>query len=375
MLNGVSSLMVLFLPLVVVRRLVSCSENAVLLLSIFLIALDPLLIRYSSLPMTEVACAAILLCAVSLLTQAFEWNSRHESETKGRSILLASFAGLMFAAGSLVRPVVLVAFAATMFVITLNSLPSLRRNKPTGVEARDSLVGKFRLIVTVLIGFVIGMSPWIVRNWLQFEQIIPATTHGGYTLALGNNTDFYRDVIRGTDQFPWDGDALDRWQKRMIQQANLDGIPADSETANDAWYYQQAKAAIANDWSSFASSCWLRLCRFWAISTADESVPQSVRMLTSGWYAVVWVGLLLNLLSLRRRLFRPSSHDGSASCSRQRINQIMLWSIIAAFVAMHIVYWTDTRMRAPVMPIVAILSAIGWCETLQRSNQRLPELQ
>ena len=30
--------------------------------------------------------------------------------------------------------------------------------------------------------------------------------------------------------------------------------------------------------------------------------------------------------------------------------------LIAAFVLVHLVYWTDARMRAPIMPAVAILA-------------------
>lgn len=371
--NGVSSVMMLFTSIGLVRQMTVRSYSPALVVCVFLIAFDPLLIRYTSLPMTEVPCAAILLCAVSLLVHAVDDSSDPFCQTQSEAVVLSSLAGIMFAAGSLVRPVVLVAFAAAMFVVTLNSLTRRRRHKQVSQEVRDSVVRRFPVIVTVLVSFTVAMSPWIIRNWLQFGQLIPATTHGGYTLALGNNPDFYRDVIRGTDQFPWDGDALDRWQKRMIQQASLDGIQADSETAIDAWYYKQARAAITDDRSSFVKACWLRLSRFWAISTADESVPQSIKVLTSGWYAFVWLGLILNLISLGKRVFKPTSNRGTEAYDC--IHQVVLWFIVAAFVGMHLVYWTDTRMRAPVMPLLAILSAIGWTATVPRWNRPLPESQ
>ena len=46
-------------------------------------------------------------------------------------------------------------------------------------------------------GFLLAISPWVTRNFVEFQTFIPATTHGGYTLALGNNPDYYRDVING----------------------------------------------------------------------------------------------------------------------------------------------------------------------------------
>ena len=38
------------------------------------------------------------------------------------------------------------------------------------------------------------VSPWVIRNRLVFGRWIATTTHGGYTLLLGNNPDFYRHL-------------------------------------------------------------------------------------------------------------------------------------------------------------------------------------
>ena len=62
-------------------------------------------------------------------------------------------------------------------------------------------------------------------------------------------------------------------------------------------------------------------------------------------YAALWVGGVVAILRLiLGGQWRPLLLTGS---------------LIVGFAAVHLVYWTDARMRAPVMPAVAILVAWG----------------
>jgi len=48
-----------------------------------------------------------------------------------------------------------------------------------------------------------------------------------------------------------------------------------------------------------------------------------------------------------------------------------LWGflLVGCLLAGHVVYWTDMRMRAPVMPLVALLAASGvLCRTRQNND-------
>ena len=38
---------------------------------------------------------------------------------------------------------------------------------------------------------------------------------------------------------------------------------------------------------------------------------------------------------------------------------LLAYSLILGFAVVHLVYWTDGRMRAPIMPAVAVLVAVG----------------
>ncbi|MBL8812432.1 MAG: glycosyltransferase family 39 protein [Planctomycetaceae bacterium] len=290
---------------------------------------DPLLFRYSLLPMTEVPCAAALMLAVFVYCRCC-------AAPDGRSSTLRCIvAGLFFSAATLIRPTV----AVCVFLILLAELFAVLVKRTN--DRRTDL----RRVLTVGVMFVVGLCPWIVRNYLQFQRIIPATTHGGYTLALGNNPDFYRDVINGKDEFPWEGASLERWQRRTLEEAKQSGTDILKETELDAWYSAYAKAAMKENPSAAFKATRLRLRRFWALSTA-ESKNSFLTTCLSAWYGTLWLGLIMWVVfSFRIKLFVPE-----ATCAL----------CVLAFVLMHTVYWTDTRMRTPVMPLLILLSVMGW---------------
>src|SRR5690606_10645640 len=48
----------------------------------------------------------------------------------------------------------------------------------------------------VLLGTVLALAPWILRNAIQLGAPIATTTHGGYTLWLANNPSYYAYLKR-----------------------------------------------------------------------------------------------------------------------------------------------------------------------------------
>ncbi len=322
------------------------------LLAVLGVTVDPLLLRYSLLPMTEVPCAAILLAAIV----SFEKFLSDDAGKGRRSTWCGILAGALFGIGTLIRPVILIVCVfLTLYAVgrQLAFWRHLKSRSSLSQSSSSATTSLFRGVLPAIIPVCVAglvLCPWIIRNAVQFRHFIPATTHGGYTLALGNNPDFYRDVINGTDEFPWDGVALDAWQKRMIHQSEIEGVPLGNEPATDAWYYSQAKAAIQAEPVSFLKAVALRLQRFWAISTAESSTTKTIAMrVIMAWYVILWAGLVVQIIQ---------SCVGRSSGPRHPT--IMLWLVILAFLVMHSVYWTDTRMRAPVMPIMIVISIAGW---------------
>lgn len=308
-------------------------------------AFDPLLLRYTILPMTEVPAAAMLMAAIVALNaadlrQVAKWHTR-----AGFYMLSGSLFGL----GSLVRPVLLISCG----LLVLRRM--ILRLKCGGRLRRQIAMAVLPMVVAI-----VTLSPWIIRNAVQFYRFIPATTHGGYTLALGNNADFYRDVIDGEVGFPWPGPQLDAWQQRMIAHSAAEGVPVDDEAAQDAWYYQQAITSIWAQPLSFLKACLLRLRRFWAVTPgAEPGLPAMVTTLIAIWYSLTGFGVMAAICR-SITLFRGLQRTCVPEVIQRKPSLADLWLVLFSFMLLHTVYWTDTRMRAPVMPVICILSAVGW---------------
>ena len=367
--NGLCSIAIIWLTWVLCRQL-QLSQR-VSMIATAITAFDPLLVRYTILPMTEVPAAAMLTAAVVALNAVDAVNplirpaatfspdlggegkelkvTGGNIQTRRNAIGWLILSGILFGLGSLVRPILLVSCAILVLrrlILCLNGSSDFRRN--------------VAIAILPMVAAAITISPWIIRNAVQFGKFIPATTHGGYTLALGNNPDFYRDVIDGDIPFPWPGPQLDAWQKRMIADAATQSVPSGNEPAQDAWYYQQAIASMKAHPISFFKSCLLRLRRFCAITPGlPDGMPQPVTALIAVWYGLIGIGVFAatvrgipacrHLLTLDNKGCIPSHHSLAD-----------LWLVVLSFMLLHAVYWTDTRMRAPVMPFVCIIAAVGW---------------
>jgi hypothetical protein len=341
--NGVCSLSIIWLTWVLSRQLQLPPLSAFFATAIT--AFDPLLIRYAILPMTEVPAAAMLLAAIVALTAG-----KRRSEILNNGVWRFDIlAGILFGLGSLVRPILLVSCALLVLWRLM-------------VDAKYSL-RSFRLVAITMLPMifaVLTLSPWIIRNAVQFGKFIPATTHGGYTLALGNNPDFYRDVINSHVGFPWKGPQLDAWQQRMVAESAAQGVPVDSEPAQDGWYYRQAVASIKAQPLSFLNACLLRLRRFWAITPGtDVGLPRLAILLVAVWYSGIGIGLVVGLGSSVVVGFKLLRSQLSHGC-KAKSGLAELWLVVFSFMLMHSVYWTDARMRAPVLPLICILATFGW---------------
>ncbi|MEJ7592446.1 MAG: hypothetical protein WKF77_12920 [Planctomycetaceae bacterium] len=341
--NGLCSIAVVWLSWILCRQFQLAP--GVSIIAVAITCFDPLLIRYTILPMTEVPAAAILTGAAVALKAAD--LRRKVSCNNGVGFYVLS--GMLFGLGSLVRPVLLVSCAVLVLsrlILCLKKGENLRRNATSAILP--------------MIAAAVVISPWIIRNAIQFHQFIPATTHGGYTLALGNNLDFYHDVIDGEVPFPWPGPQLDAWQRRMITDAVAQGVPIGSEPAQDAWYYHQAVASMKAQPLSFFKSCLLRLRRFCAITPgSNDGLPRFAKTLVAVWYGLIWIGIGA-AIGRSSSALRGMSGFRSKGCIPPDHSLADLWLVVFSFMLLHAVYWTDTRMRAPVMPFICIIAAVGW---------------
>ena len=281
-----------------------------------LVAWDPILLSQSVLAMTETP--ATLLTAAAML--ALSWASGRPSFVRG--LVAGAGLGLMI----LCRPTFIPwAMAAVLAAPWFAS------------RRRLALLGGLGLAAAVVV------SPWVARNQWQFGRPILSTTHGGFTFLLANNPEFYRYLREGAWGSVWDAEQFNRsWAARA---------PAD-ELLADRCAYDEAFETVRDNPGTFAYSCLVRMGRLWALvphqRTRDERLATRLARYAVGLgylaeYAAALVGLGVLWRSPKRR--RPFwTHALLLACSVTLI---------------HAFYWTDLRMRAPLVPLVAVAAAMA----------------
>jgi hypothetical protein len=278
------------------------------------VAVDPLLVRQSTLIMTETVHTALF---VWLLDCWLCELSRDDTQRRppAAAVRTALGIGLLLSATALTRPITWPVWLAVGFV-------SMRENR-----------GRHWLWVSL--GGLAFCAPWILRNVYQFGSPILTTTHGGYTLWLGQNPVYYREVVVGGHSY-WPADSHRRWtQENARLTAGMSEIERDRYFRSQAWAWMRsdpraALRTIVHHWGSL----W---------SPAPRNQPPGIRQLCGGFYATVYLLAVIGLIATRngksaRRIF-------VAAC--------------LAVTLVHAVYWSDIRMRAPLIPLLAALSAVG----------------
>lgn len=300
----------------------------------FVAALDPMLIRYTTEPMTENVCAALLTLSVAFLIPFLQRSQESPFRPHRRN---ATAAGFLLGLSALCRPIVLVCIVlmtAGMMLIQWRA-------------ARQQPGKPIRRVAWMILPAAIAavtVSPWIVRNAIQFHALIPATSHGGYTLLLGNNSVFYDEVVSG-DSTIWDGDSLTRWQTDLHEEMKSSGIDVSNELEVDHWMYAKAKQEIKSHPFEFRKAIVLRWKRFWALTPAsgNQTLPHLLLNAVGLWYGALSIGLLIALVACRRNA-----------------SMWLMLSGVVSFLIVHSFYWTNTRMRAPLTGMLVVISVAGW---------------
>lgn len=298
----------------------------------FLVAVDPLLLRYSAQPMTESLCT---LLAVFWLWSMIAASALPVPRSRLRGLTIGVAFGLLV----LSRPT----FWPMAGLCGLGWLIHLRRTSPASAEA--TRVSDVRTAVYSTLGAVVIVTPWLVRNWLVFSVPILTTTHGGYTLLLGNNPVFY-DVVRQPWGTVWSNESQQVWETEMKSKMERELAAHATDVEVDAWQSRQARSFISAQPAHFFEAALHRVRSLWnTIPQGEQSGPVShVVIAVIGWFTtvVLAMGLLSVCLLLRRGEFARWEP---------------LYALIITVQLVHLFYWTNTRMRAPLVPAIALFAA------------------
>ncbi len=276
-----------------------------------IVAFDPVALVWSRSVMTETFAAFLVAGTLAALTV---W---------GRRGLILS--GIAFGLTSLCRPSLL-PWAGLYVTAILIVGPGGWRRRLTDFALISSMV-------------ILSLAPWAARNAYHFGEPVWTTTHGGHTLALANNPVYYADVVDGPPGAVWSGLNQETWFASLGPQTM--GM---TEPQADRYFRNQGLQMLRERPTTFLSASIARLGRFWGIAPSGAVYPLTLRIATACWTVPLWTALAIGFC--RRGLWR--------------LPTIAAPLALVALTVVHAVYWTDMRMRVPIIPAIALIAA-GAC--------------
>lgn len=340
--------------------------NVAFVCTAFLVAFDPLLMRQSCLVMTETI-ATFLSVAILWFWGQFpfwDFDNNHTTATQSPFLRVAfgSLFGAMLGVSILCRPAGLIwavlLFAALLLFLLVQGRSTVsidRRSNQTAEYASVTIWRRLLLGFAVTVSCGLSIAPWVARNANVFNKPIATTTHGGYTLLLANNEVLFDHFETSTSR-NWDEERFHQfWRNEKAVHAEATEIDLD-HVANEL-----ALETIRRRPAVFAKACLIRLGWFWALWPADRQAGP-----TQQWLIGIWNGVLYTTACIGFFLvLRPAK-------IRFRTTFWLLPSIalVVSLCSIHAVYWSNMRMRAPCIPVLAMFAGFfaAWGTVLLQSR-------
>ena len=290
------------------------------LLAMSFVLFDPILLRQSTLVMTETL--------ATWFAMGIWWTyllGVSTSRTRGGAwfVTFWSVLGVLLGFACLSRP------TSLMWAVLWS-----------GVELKRNVRGGALL----MLGCVLVLTPWWYRNAQVFHEGVWTTTHGGYTLLLANNPVLLNHWQHSASR-EWDEEAFHTWW-----QERSEGV--QGELQRDRLANSLAMKSIEANPLGFIYGIGIRQLWFWAWWPSERQAGLGLRWLIGFWYSAVTCAVIYGCWSLGKRWDRRVF--GSALW-----NWMPALSMAFSLCAIHSVYWSNMRMRSPLIPLVSLLAAYG----------------
>lgn len=299
------------------------------LVAAILVLIDPILLRQSSLIMTETLATCL---SVAIWYLAVRMESLAGNQKTWHWFVIGTSLGI----ACLCRPTSLLwALVWSGFIATSNAKHAL----------------------TVLLGCLLILFPWWERNRQVLGKGVWMTTHGGYTLLLANNPILNKHWEQSGSR-EWNEEAFHLWWDQQKKSFPIDpSIHPEIQTDHIA--SQLAKDTITHNSTAFLRGAVVRQAWFWAWWPSERQASLTVRWLISIWYCAI---SLLACIALR--------HIAHAYRCKINCDWIRLWgpafSLLISLCAIHSVYWSNMRMRSVLIPMISLLVAYSLNVYLKR---------
>lgn len=329
-------------------RIGDSQNSRVAIIAAILVIVDPILISHSRLVMTETLSAMLVALAVWWWIILVDQRKHVQSDRSSASAMHLVCLGLVLALAYLCRPTFLV-WAGWIVIIAAYVVAKTRGSWKQG------------LIRAAVIALVVGLAvgAWMIRNIRVMGHPIWATSHGGYTFLLGNNESFFDYLHDGQWGTAWNATQfLDAYQHRY------DGDPNEADFWHQDWSgprknrypvaehdddkksYDAALATIKRRPADFVWSCVVRVARL--LSPIPHDVQGRSILKTTAvsiFYLLIYAAIVVAVFKHRRTMFSPLT--------------LPMWALIVSLVMVHAFYWSNMRMRAPAIPVFAVLASFA----------------
>ena len=296
----------------------------------WLAAIHPLLVAMCGYLLTETLFATTMLLAITLVAA---WVAR-----PGRARAFA--AGVAWGLANLARPTALLLPAALLPWAWV----ALRASVGRGERARQS--------ASLLLGVLLAVGPWTLRNAIVFRAFVPISSRGGGALLVGNNDIAWYDPARR-------GGAANEIWFRMGEHEflGLGELEAQALARKRALEFVRAHAV------DFPGVALARLMRFWRLSTEGGGTGAWVR---PGSPLAPLLARLDPLLVFSAVMFPCALLGWVASLRgpRRWLQSLGVWVIVYCCL-LAVAFFGSLRMRMPVEPLLILYAAAG-VETLSR---------
>ena len=317
------------------------------LIAAALVAIDPMLLWYGTQPMTESICAGL----VSLLVMAAvggtvvgQQEAMQESPRSRFGLVWASSGGDRFCVGVLFGLLVLCrpTFWPLVGVMAVGWVFRAACVETTRLSLK-------RLPWRVIAGTLFVVAPWVIRNQLVIGAPLLTTTHGGYTLLLANNSVFSNEVVDQPWGTVWSGESLARWQVELDERLERELGPNASELERDRRLSQWGREFITAESRRFARAVLHRVRSLWSVVPHGDAKGGPSRLVIAavgGFYSILLLAFVVGMFVVARRSEWP--------------RWWLLYALVITVQGVHLVYWTNARMRAPLTPVIALFAVAAF---------------
>lgn len=295
-----------------------------------LVLIDPILLRQSSLIMTETlaTCLSVAIWYLAVRTESLTGNQR-----AWHWFVIGASVGI----ACLCRPTsVLWALVWSGFIATRSAKHAF----------------------AVLLGCLLILFPWWERNRQMLGQGVWMTTHGGYTLLLANNPILYKHLEQSGSR-EWNENDFHLWWDEQQKSVPIDPS-IHPEVQTDRFASRLAKDTITHNWTDFLRGVVVRQAWFWAWWPSERQASLTVRWLISIWYGGISLVACIALYRMAR------AYRNKMDCG-----WIYQWgpafSLLISLCATHSVYWSNMRMRSVLIPMISLLVAYSLNAYLKRN--------